>query len=165
MSARGFFRSLLFVVSLTLLTPARAQNQNQNFDFKTPASVSDAATPNAMRDLAERILPVYQDADIERYLATLSVLQMAAGKNMGQAMKDVMADPEMRKAGKEVSKYVGKVISDRLLPNGVDEKAVLAEAKDFVGEEVGMHVSLNPAEDPENKRRHAIPGRPALLIK
>ena len=80
-------------------------------------------------------------------------------------MKDVMADPEMRKAGKEVSKYVGKVISDRLVPNGVDEKAVLAEAKDFVGGEVGLHVFLNPAEDPENKRRHAIPGRPALLIK
>jgi leucyl-tRNA synthetase len=92
-------------------------------------------------------------------------LQMAAGKNMGQAMKDVMADPEMRKAGKEVSKYVGKVISDRLLPNGVDEKAVLGEAQDFLGQEVGMHVILNPAEDPENKRRHAIPGRPALLIK
>ena len=90
---------------------------------------------------------------------------MAAGKNMGDAMKDVMADPEMRKQGKEVSNYVGKVISERLVPNGVDENAILDEAKDFVGEEVGMHVFLNPAEDPENKRRHAIPGRPALLIK
>jgi leucyl-tRNA synthetase len=90
---------------------------------------------------------------------------MATGKNMGQAMKDVMADPEMRKAGKEVSKYVGKVISDRLLPSGVDEKAVLDEAQDFIGKEVGMHIVLNPAEDPENKRRFAIPGRPALLIK
>jgi leucyl-tRNA synthetase len=92
-------------------------------------------------------------------------LQLAAGKNMGQAMKDVMADPEMRKAGKEVSKYIGKVISDRLVPSGVDEQAVLGEAKDFLGQEVGMLVVLNPAEDPENKRRHAIPGRPALLIK
>lgn len=79
MSAYRFFRPLFFIVSLTLLAPARAQNQNQNFDFKTPASVTDAVTPTAMRDLAERILPVYQDADIERYLATLSVLQMAAG--------------------------------------------------------------------------------------
>ena len=32
-----------------------------------------------MRDLAERLLPVYQEADPDRYLANLSVLQMAAG--------------------------------------------------------------------------------------
>ena len=56
------------------------------------------------------------------------VLSLSTGKNMGQAMKDVMADQEMRKVGKEVSKYVGKVISDRLVPSGVDEKAVLDEA-------------------------------------
>ncbi|WP_428313293.1 CocE/NonD family hydrolase [Hydrocarboniphaga sp.] len=72
-------RRLCLLMLLALIAPAHAQNQNQNFDFKTPASVGDAATPAAMRDLAERILPVYQDADIERYLATLSVLQIAAG--------------------------------------------------------------------------------------
>jgi len=32
-----------------------------------------------MRDLAERLLPVYQEADPDRYLATLSVLQLTAG--------------------------------------------------------------------------------------
>jgi len=51
----------------------------QNFDFRPPARVSDAATPSVMRDLAERILPVYQEENPERYLANLSTLQLVAG--------------------------------------------------------------------------------------
>ena len=35
--------------------------------------------PAVMRDLAERLLPVYQESDPDRYLANLSALQMAAG--------------------------------------------------------------------------------------
>jgi putative CocE/NonD family hydrolase len=50
-----------------------------SFDFRAPASPSDPATPAVMRDLAERLLPVYQDADSNRYLANLSALQMVAG--------------------------------------------------------------------------------------
>jgi hypothetical protein len=51
----------------------------QNFDFKPPATVSDPTTPAVMRDLAERILPVYQEENPERYLANLSALQLVAG--------------------------------------------------------------------------------------
>ena len=52
----------------------------QNFDFHPPAaSVADPSTPGVMRDLAERILPVYQEDNPERYLANLSVLQLVAG--------------------------------------------------------------------------------------
>jgi putative CocE/NonD family hydrolase len=49
------------------------------FQFHAPASVTDADTGTALRDLAERVLPVYQDADTERYLSNLSMLQMVAG--------------------------------------------------------------------------------------
>lgn len=92
-------------------------------------------------------------------------LQLATGRNMGDAMKAVMADPEMRKHGKEVSRYIQKVVSDRLVPSGVDEKSILAEARDFISREIGMKVEINPQQDPENKKKHAIPGRPAILIK
>ena len=49
----------------------------QVFDFRAPASPSVAAA--AISDLASRLIPVYQDADPERYLANLSALQMAVG--------------------------------------------------------------------------------------
>jgi putative CocE/NonD family hydrolase len=50
-----------------------------HFDFHPPASVSDPAAPAIMRDLAERVIPVYQDSDGDRYLANLSALQLVAG--------------------------------------------------------------------------------------
>jgi putative CocE/NonD family hydrolase len=62
---------------LLLLLPNLAQAQT--FEFKAPPNVDDKATPAVMRDLAERVLPVYQDEDIERYLSTLSTLQLVAG--------------------------------------------------------------------------------------
>jgi putative CocE/NonD family hydrolase len=49
----------------------------QDFYFRAPAAASDAAAP--IRDLASRLIPVYQDEDPERYLANLSALQMAVG--------------------------------------------------------------------------------------
>jgi hypothetical protein len=50
----------------------------QDFDFRAPASPSEAAA--AISDLASRLIPVYQDADAERYLANLSALQLAVGE-------------------------------------------------------------------------------------
>jgi putative CocE/NonD family hydrolase len=61
-----------FAVALPRLSGA------QSFDFHAPLSAVDAKTPAVMRDLAERLLPVYQDSDPDRYLANLSVLQLAA---------------------------------------------------------------------------------------
>jgi hypothetical protein len=51
----------------------------QELEFRAPASPADANVAFVMRDLAERLLPVYQESDPDRYLANLSMLQMAAG--------------------------------------------------------------------------------------
>ena len=51
----------------------------QDFDFKPPASANDPAVPAVMRDLAERILPVYQENDQDRYLRNIAGLQLVAG--------------------------------------------------------------------------------------
>jgi putative CocE/NonD family hydrolase len=51
-----------------------------DFDFRPPATVADPATPAIMGDLATRLIPVYEEADPDRYLANLSALQMAAGE-------------------------------------------------------------------------------------
>jgi hypothetical protein len=73
--ARGLLLVLLALLA-AISAPAFAAPE---FDFRAPASALDAATPAAMRDLAVRVLPVYQESDPERYLANLSALQMAAG--------------------------------------------------------------------------------------
>ncbi len=49
------------------------------FAFRPPPTGADPAAPAIMRDLAARLIPVYHDADPDRYLADLSALQMAVG--------------------------------------------------------------------------------------
>lgn len=56
----------------------------QGFEFLPPQTAEDPSVPALMRDLAERILPVYQEKDPERYLVNLAALQMVAG-NPGAA--------------------------------------------------------------------------------
>jgi uncharacterized protein len=71
-TANCLFLLLFAAVSWAWATPP-------NFEFHSPASATDANVAATLRDLAERLLPVYQEPDPDRYLANLSVLQMAAG--------------------------------------------------------------------------------------
>jgi predicted acyl esterase len=70
----GFWHLLLLVL---LAIPS--WSIAQDLEFRPPASATDPAVPNLMRDLAQRILPVYQENDPERYLSNLSALQAVAG--------------------------------------------------------------------------------------
>jgi putative CocE/NonD family hydrolase len=70
---------LPIVAALMVVAASRAWAAGPVFEFHAPASADDPATGAAMRDLAERLIPVYQDPDPDRYLASLSALQMAAG--------------------------------------------------------------------------------------
>jgi hypothetical protein len=70
-------RRALGIVLSALLLPRLAAAQS--LEFHPPASVNDAATPAAMRDLASRIIPVYRSDNREQYLANMSALQLVAG--------------------------------------------------------------------------------------
>ncbi len=76
MTATGSARSFIL---LLFAATSRLWAAAPDLDFHSPATVADAATPAIMRDLAGRLIPVYQDPDPERYLANLSALQMVAG--------------------------------------------------------------------------------------
>jgi len=86
MSAVRLLRALCLLMLLAVLAPLAAA---QDFDFRPPAAASDPATPAVMRDLAERILPVYQEDNPERYRANLSALQLVAG-NYAAACQDAI---------------------------------------------------------------------------
>ena len=69
--------SSLFLLLFAAVSWVRAATPS--FEFHAPSSTADATVAATMRDLAERLLPVYQEPDPGRYLANLSALQMAAG--------------------------------------------------------------------------------------
>jgi hypothetical protein len=76
---KGVARIASWVFFLLVLAFSHSRANAQEFEFHPPASAGDAATPAIMRDLAVRILPVYQENDAERYLANLSALQLTSG--------------------------------------------------------------------------------------
>jgi leucyl-tRNA synthetase len=99
--------------------------------------------------------------------------------NIGLLMKELMADPKMKKMGKEISQFTGKLPGEikRLNPVDkaryqvdLDEKQHLETAKDYLEALFGCPVKLCSADqadiyDPANKARFAIPLRPAVYIE
>ncbi len=74
-------RARLMSWLLLMLSAALSEGwaQAPDLEFRAPPTADDPTTPAVMRDLAERLLPVYQEPDSDRYLANLSALQMVAG--------------------------------------------------------------------------------------
>ena len=66
---------VLFVLALTLPAWAWAQD----FGFRAPRDPDDPAAVDVMRDLAQRIVPVYKEADTEVFLANVTALQIVSG--------------------------------------------------------------------------------------
>jgi putative CocE/NonD family hydrolase len=71
------YRYLVMLLALPVLLPSFAGAQQ--LDLQLPASATDPGMPAVLRDLAERVLPVYQEGNRERYLANLSALQVVSG--------------------------------------------------------------------------------------
>ena len=70
---------LLLIAFLVALAVRPMLAAAQDFGFEPPADATDPALPAALRDLAERVLPAYQEDDPDRYLSTLAALQMVVG--------------------------------------------------------------------------------------
>ena len=106
-------------------------------------------------------------------------MQKDGDLNVGTLIKTLMANPDMRRYGKEIPKFVQKLIPDVTTMNSetlellcgfdMDEKAILNEAVDFLESEIGCSVKVYSADEPEydtqNKARFAVPMRPAIYLE
>ena len=108
---------------LLWLLPVRALFAQQ-FDFHPPANAGDPATAAVMRDLATRMLPVYQEQDTERYLNNVSALQFVSGSYASaNASRQQLRD-------RRRTKDTGRPVSQSLLYDlYLRAKAVEASAK------------------------------------
>lgn len=86
-------------------------------------------------------------------------------RDRGKAMKKAMQSDTVKKHGKEASKFITKVVKERIFPVKIDEEEVLEEAKDFISKEVGLTIVINADYDPQDKKRVAIPGKPGIYIE
>ena len=72
-------RAMSCLLWCLFMAAAKSWAAAPGLEFRAPAAADAAAAAAAMRDLAARLLPIYQEADPDRYLANLSGLQMVAG--------------------------------------------------------------------------------------
>ncbi|HHF59174.1 MAG TPA: leucine--tRNA ligase, partial [Thermoplasmatales archaeon] len=100
------------------------------------------------------------------------------GEDVGKIMKELMQREELRKLGKEVSKFIKDSIADlKKLPEQdkkrfgakINEFEILRNAVDFLEKEFGAEVVVEKAEkpvyDPANKSRYARPLKPAIYVE
>ncbi len=106
-------------------------------------------------------------------------MQLEASLEVGTLIKALMANPDLKRFGKDIPKFVQKIIpefksggADRyeiFAGPGLDEHALLKESASFLEKEIGCPVEIysadSPAYDPEKKSRFAEPLRPAIYIE
>jgi hypothetical protein len=77
-----------------------------------------------------------------------------------------MADPEVKKHGKEAAKLM-QSRKDELPKTMLEpetEAKLLTVSSDFIGKNFSCNVVVNPEEDPESKSRYALPMKPGIYI-
>jgi leucyl-tRNA synthetase len=87
--------------------------------------------------------------------------------NMKSAMAKLMQDERFKKMAKEVSAFLKRVFKDKDTFKAiadVDEKAVVEENKEFIEKELGVEIMLDESAVPEERRKQAMPGKPAIYV-
>ncbi|WP_456419999.1 leucine--tRNA ligase [Methanocaldococcus infernus] len=92
----------------------------------------------------------------------LKIINENKDKDAKEIIKMIMKDPEFRKFGKEVPKLVNHLIKLRALD--IDEEEVLKKNKEFLEKEFNAEIIIN-GEDKANKKRVAIPFKPAIYLE
>lgn len=104
------------LMRLALTLPAwPTGSRAADFGFRPPRDPDDAAAADLMRDLAERILPVYQDADTDSFLANVAALQIVSGAY--RAAYDSSRSLRDRRQGKPFDGLVERAILDGIYAN------------------------------------------------
>ncbi|HDO19709.1 MAG TPA: leucine--tRNA ligase [Thermoplasmatales archaeon] len=105
-------------------------------------------------------------------------MRLSRGEEIGTVIRDLMKDENLRKMGKEVSKFVKDAVVDiKKLPEQergryqieIDEKKILESGKKFLETEFGAKIVIedadSPSYDPSNKSRFARPLKPAIYVE
>ena len=124
------------------------------------------AAEEYLKDLIADIKEILKFVEANKVYVSLAepwkmeVLNLAVkAGNFKDAMKEIMKDERFRKMGKEVSNFVKKALKDEF--RILDEEKIIRENLEFIAKETGVEIELSD-EVPEEKKKLAMPGKPAL---
>jgi len=117
-----------------------------DFGFRPPRDPDDPAAEGLMRDLAERILPVYQDADTDSFLANVTALQIVSGAYRAAAGSSKSL--RERRQGKPFD-----LLAERAVLDGIYANARMLEADGRTGFAEAyarsFHELVSPLDNPQ----------------
>ena len=94
------------------------------------------------------------------------VVELVKGeRDIGVALKKSMQSESIRKYGKSATKFIQRVIKDRIFLDRINEHDILQEAAEFIEKEVGLPLHIDPDHDPQHKKQGAIPGKPGIYVE
>lgn len=99
-----------------------------------------------------------------------NVLTKLDSRNPGLVLKEVMKNNNLKKYGKEISKFVPKLVQSGRVPSSVssekEEYNSLMKAKEFLESELACQVEIIKASKSDNpKGRTALPGKVGILVE
>jgi leucyl-tRNA synthetase len=135
---------------------------------------------NTLRDIREvlKLAKVDQPSKIQLFISSSwkydlftkvhSLLQKT--QNPGEILKTVMQDAKLRQHGKQISKFLPKMVSQRKIPivdlSQKEELTSLNEAQDFIKQEFNCIVDIISADNSEEQKAfQATPGKVAILVQ
>jgi leucyl-tRNA synthetase len=93
---------------------------------------------------------------------------VAESKDVGEAIKKLMSDERLRSIAKEVTNFVKRVFRDKkegkLIEKPLDELEIIDSNREFIEKETGLSVKTDSSAIPEDKKRAAMPGKPAIYM-
>ena len=121
-------------------------------------------------------IPIYEGTidNIIGIVTTRDLLEQIQLGNKQKLVKDilkgVMKDEKLKKHGKEISKFLLKMIVNNKIPKIVltqkQEFTVIKESLDFINSEFNCETSVMEAEkSDEQKAKQAMPGKVAILVE
>ncbi|ADB58338.1 leucyl-tRNA synthetase [Archaeoglobus profundus DSM 5631] len=88
--------------------------------------------------------------------------------SMKSAMAELMKYDKFKKMAKEVSAFLKRVFRDKDTFKeivGIDERKIIEENKEFIEGELGVKIVLDESAVPEDRRKQAMPGKPAIYVE
>ncbi|MEM2694246.1 MAG: leucine--tRNA ligase, partial [Archaeoglobaceae archaeon] len=114
-----------------------------------------------LEDIKEVIKFVEKPLAVYIYVAEdwkQKALEIAMEKGLGEAMK-WLSEKRIDKA--EIANFAKRIRNSELIPN---EREIVEEGIEFLEREIQLKIFLDPSKIPIERKRMAMPGRPAIFV-
>ncbi len=154
--------------------------EQENGEYLLSETIKDISEILKVTSIKPKKICIYTSQSWKQDIYKKAIKMSEENKlNIGILMKEIMSDPDLKKKGKEISKFVKKLPQEIMKLNKTDKKRYLVEISEkkylkdsekYIQDFFECDIEIYNSEekeiyDPENKSRFAQPLRPAIYVE